>query len=61
MAVTNIGNAAAGMVVNPLVEQTRPMVHYNAALFIGDVFVYLKSRGASGPKDRRRVIEGLQT
>lgn len=47
-AVTNIGNAAAGMVVNPLVEQVRPIVHHKASLFIGDVFVYLKSRGDIG-------------
>jgi hypothetical protein len=44
-AALNLANAATAAVVNPAVRAFRPWAHHRAAMFLGDVFVYLKERG----------------
>jgi hypothetical protein len=47
-AVLNLGSAAEAAVVNPVTKRLRPFAHNRAALFLGDVFVYLNERGDVG-------------
>lgn len=44
----NIAHTAAGLVLNPAVRIVRPWAHHKASLFVGDIFVYLKTRGDVG-------------
>ncbi len=43
-AATNLANSAAAFTVNPATRAVRPWVNSKVSLFLGDVFVYLKSR-----------------
>jgi hypothetical protein len=43
-AAVNLANSAAALVTNPSTRAVRPWVNSRALLFIGDIFVYLKTR-----------------
>jgi hypothetical protein len=43
-----ISQKAAGMLVNPAVRSIRPWMNKKIAIFLGDVFVYLKDREITG-------------
>lgn len=47
-AVLNIGNSAAALLLNPATRAIRPWVNDRVLLFLGDVFVYLKTREMAG-------------
>jgi hypothetical protein len=48
-ATADIGLAAAGGVINPIVKKARPGAHKRVCLFLGDVFAYLNNRDARAP------------
>jgi hypothetical protein len=43
-ASADLGQAAAGAVINPIVGRARPAIQQKASLFLGDVFRYLSQR-----------------
>jgi hypothetical protein len=47
-AVTHIANSATALLTNPAARAIRPWVNSRVMLFLGDIFVYLKSRDATG-------------
>jgi hypothetical protein len=47
-AVTNIASSATALLTNPATRAIRPWVNSRVLLFLGDIFVYLKSRDTSG-------------
>lgn len=48
VAAKNLADSATALVVNPAIRSIRPWVNSRVMLFLGDVFVYLKSRDESG-------------
>lgn len=48
-ASADLGQAAAGAVINPIVKKARPGAHKRVSLFLGDVFAYLNNRDAHAP------------
>jgi hypothetical protein len=44
-AVTDIANSASAFVINPASRAVRPYLHQRVSVFIGDILVYLNSRG----------------
>ena len=47
-AVKDLGQSAAGAVINPIVRAARPGTNKKAILFVGDIFAYLADRGEPG-------------
>ena len=57
-SATNLVNSASRFVVNPLTRASRPWVNSKVALFVGDVFVYLKSRDKPGGGEIVAEVQG---
>ncbi|WP_433971405.1 hypothetical protein [Tunturiibacter lichenicola] len=57
-ATFQISQRAARMLVNPAVRKARPWVNGKIAIFLGDVFVYLKDRDMEGGGKILNTVRG---